>query len=249
MKPTRWTFARTSTSLTPMIATIRRGVQTIPSETRKVFLALLALDAILIMIHSLHVRYDVPGSGLWLISRDRGIPEIFQYGKEAAIIVLLVACYRHRRSLIYLAWAVTFCYFLADDAFEVHETAGGRLAEGLGLGQPFGIEGRDAGQILVSASAGLLLVGAIALATNNDHSPARFLTWRLIPVLVALGFFGVVADAIDAIDILGLVEDGGEMVTMTVAVAIVVEHWRRTISEPAPMPARPVPSAVTGDTT
>lgn len=162
---------------------------------------------------------------MWLISRDRGFPEIWQYGKEAAIVAMLTACHRRLRSAVHLAWSAVFAYFLIDDSLEVHETLGEAIAGGLGLDQPFGIEGRDAGQILVSASVGLLLVAIVAGTTLTDRTPARRLTGRLLPVLAAIGFFGVVADVIDVIDVLGLVEDCGEMTTMTVAVAIVANHW------------------------
>ncbi|MEM9566063.1 MAG: hypothetical protein AAGA93_25815 [Actinomycetota bacterium] len=231
-----------------MIAWARRQVASLPREVAVALLALLAIDVVLIGVHALHVRYGLPGGGIWLISRDRGIPESFQYLKMAAIIALLLMSHRRHRSAIYLAWAATFGYFLVDDSAEVHETLGDLVADGAGFDQPLGLEGRDVGQVLVSASIGVVLLVAIGVATSRDRSPARPLTIRLLPLLVALGFFGVVVDVIDAIDVLGLVEDGGEMVTMTVAVAVVVDHWRR-VGRSLDAHQSGISTSVTGDST
>ncbi len=211
----------------PMLSTITRRIKPLLRPELRFFLALLAIDMVFLALHASHVRYDRPGSGMWLISRDRGFPEIWQYVKEAAIVALLLTCYRRRRSPVTLAWAVAFAYFLVDDSLEIHETLGDVLAAALDLGTPFGIEGRDVGQILVSGSVGLVLVIAVAVTTMTDRSPDRALTMRLLPVLAAIGFFGVVADVIDVIDVLGLVEDGGEMAAMSAGLAIVADHWRR----------------------
>ncbi len=209
----------------PMISTTRRRAKVLSRHDIGIFLILLTIDAVFLALHAGHVRYDRPGSGMWLISRDRGFPEIWQYGKEAAIVALLIGSYRRVRSPVHLAWATTFAYFLIDDSLEVHETLGDIVASALDLGEPFGIEGRDIGQILVSGSVGLVLLTLLAATTLADRSPARALTVRLLPVLAAIGFFGVVADVIDVIDVLGLVEDGGEMVAMSAGLAIVADHW------------------------
>jgi len=211
----------------PMIGTTRPRIKLLLRHELRLFLTLLAIDAVFLVLHASHVRYDRPGSGMWLISRDRGFPEIWQYGKEAAIVALLIASYRRVRSPVTLAWAGAFAYFLIDDSLEIHETLGDIVASALDLGTPLGIEGRDVGQILVSGTVGLVLVAAIAIATLTDRSPARALTARLLPVLAAIGLFGVVADVIDVIDVLGLVEDGGEMAAMSAGLAVVADQWHR----------------------
>ena len=192
-------------------------------------LGLLAVDLIFLVIHASHVRFDVPGSGLWLISRDRGYPELYQYVKEAAIIALTIGLLRRKGSPVYPAWALTFLYLLLDDSLKIHETLGEWLAGELGLGTIAGVEGRDLGQVMVSAAAGLVLLGAVVVTTARDRTEAGALSVRLGLVIVALAFFGVVTDVIDAIDLFGLVEDGGEMITMSVAVAVTVDHWRQVI--------------------
>ncbi len=188
------------------------------------FVAMAALDLLFLVLHSTHVRFDVPGSGLWLISRDRGFPELYQYLKELTVVALLVGLHRTYRSWVYAVWAVGFLYLFLDDSLEIHETLGERLAIWLGLGARFSIDARDLGQVLFSAMVGVTLLASVVLVTVRDRSPARRLSGGLILVFGALAFFGVVADVIDVIDIYGLVEDGGEMAAMTLAVAVVAQH-------------------------
>lgn len=191
----------------------------------RLLIVLLAVDGVFLVVHALHVRYGVPGSGRWLISLDRGNPELFQYLKEGAVVALLLAAYRHVRSAVQLAWAAAFVYLLLDDSLEIHETIGDWLA----LGDAFGIEGRDLGQVAVSATVAVAILAAVAITTVRDRTPARWLTAGLTPVLLALGFFGVVADVIEPIDVLGLVEDGGEMVSISAAVAVAAWHYRSSV--------------------
>ncbi len=193
-------------------------------------LVLLALDLGFIVLHGTHVRYDVPGSGLWLLSRDQGFPELFQYLKEGAVIWLLVDLVRRHGGALYAAWAAVFAYLLIDDSLRVHERAGEALGSALNLGSRFGIDQRDLGQIIVSALAATVLLGLIWLAFGRDRSSARLLTAQLLVLSAALGFFGVVADSIDAIDLFGVVEDGGEMATVSLMVVAVVDHRRRVSS-------------------
>lgn len=197
------------------------------SDVLQLLIFLVAIDLVFLMLHASHVRFDVPGSGLWLISRDRGFPEIFQYLKTAGAAVVLVRCFAKNRSPVCLAWSVIFTYLLLDDSLEVHETAGEALADSLGLSSPFGIEGRDFGQVLVSAGAGLVVLGLIVWSGRRDRATAAELSVPLMLALVALAFFGIVVDVVDAIDLFGLVEDGGEMITMSIAAVIVAGHRGR----------------------
>ncbi|MGI9595868.1 MAG: hypothetical protein ACR2QK_06895 [Acidimicrobiales bacterium] len=207
-----------------MMQTMEANRWAIGRRSLRLLVVLMAVDACFIVLHSTHVRYDVPGSGLWLISRDRGYPELFQYGKEATIVALLVALAARFRAPLYPAWAAVFTYLLIDDSAEVHETAGEALGEWLGIGTRFGIEQRDLGQILVSGMAGAVLLGSVGLAYLNDRSPARRLSIQLLVLVVGLAFFGIVTDVIDAIDLFGLVEDGGEMFMLTLMLVAVFEH-------------------------
>lgn len=216
-----------------MIRSVVREQTRIDAKTGRLLLGLLVVDAAFLIIHAAHVRFDTPGSGLWLISRDRGFPEIFQYLKEASVVAVTIWLHRTRRSPVYLAWSLVFCYLLLDDSLRIHEVTGEWLANALDLRAVAGIDARDLGQVAVSASAGVVLLGLVALATTRDRSPARAITAGLGLAVAGLAVFGVVTDVIDAIDLFGLVEDGGEMVVMSFAAAFAVHHARTVATEPA----------------
>lgn len=199
------------------------------SGALRLLMILVAIDLLFLVIHASHVRFDVPGSGRWLISRDRGFPEIFQYLKAAAAAGFLVRCFVANRSPVCLAWSAIFTYLLLDDALEVHETAGEALADALGLNSPLGIEGRDFGQILVSAAAGCVVLALVIWTARKDRATAVELSIPLLLALGALAFFGIVADVVDAIDLFGLVEDGGEMIAMSIAAVIAADHHPRHV--------------------
>lgn len=191
---------------------------------------LILLDVLFVAVHAFHVRYGTPGDGRWLISRDRGYPELYQYVKEATIVVVMVTLAVRYRGLLYGAWAVVFAYFLVDDSAEVHERLGDAVVESLSLDGVLAIDGRDLAQVMVSAAAGLVLLVLVVAAYRRDRSPARGLTGWLAVLVLGLAFFGVVTDVIDAIDVLGITEDGGEMVMMSLMLATVLHH-RRSLAE------------------
>lgn len=190
----------------------------------RVLVALLAVDLVFLAVHATHVRYGVPADGIWSIARDRGVPEWWQYLKLAAVVVVLVDLVRSRPGPLYAVWAAIFAYFLVDDALEVHERAGEWLGDWLDLAPRGDLDPRDIGQVLFAGVIGLVVLGALAVAYRLDGSRARRLTVHLVVALFALGFCGVVADTIDVIDVFGLVEDGGEMVVISVMLALVVHH-------------------------
>ena len=182
---------------------------------------LLIVDTLFLILHVGRVRYSQPSSDLWLISYDRGYAEIFQYLKLATVIVLLVQLALARRVAVYVGWSVLFLYFLLDDSVEIHETAGEWLSNAIGLASVGSVSARDIGQVLVSGIALVILGGAIYLMWPPSGSREERFSIGLGVLVALLGFFGVVVDVIDAIDLFNVVEDGGEMAAMSLIVAYV----------------------------
>jgi hypothetical protein len=96
----------------------------------------------------------------------------------------------------------------------------------------FGLRSIDFGELAVSAAAGLILIGAIALSYwQSDEPKAKTFFRCLLPWLAALAFFGVGVDMfhitvsswVGLYALMGLIEDGGEMVIASVLASIV---WR-----------------------
>ena len=62
----------------------------------------------------------------------------------------------------YLAWAALFAYFLADDAYSIHEQLGRKVQLAFDLAPALTLRGQDFGELAVSLSANSVLLGAIA---------------------------------------------------------------------------------------
>ena len=185
---------------------------------------------------------------LWLWSRgqlntqlnieaDGSFPELFNYLKWAASAVACAYAFSRRDEVLYLVWAMLFFYFLLDDANQIHELLGSRLVTAFDLGPALALRGQDFGELIVSLAVAMVLLGAMAViywrADNNSDDSKRF-TQRQLPWLGVLIFCGVVVDMLHIQSgifgsptltmVLGVVEDGGEMIAASFLTAISVRQ-------------------------
>jgi hypothetical protein len=94
----------------------------------KLLLLLVISDAAFVVLHALHTYSRFFVGGWFLIGRERGFAESFQYLKEGWIVLMLLFLTLKHPNLLYPAWCLLFAYVLADDFFGIHE----RLGEGAG---------------------------------------------------------------------------------------------------------------------
>lgn len=168
------------------------------------------------------------------ISRDGSYSEIFQYVKEAAIAIMFFQWFARKRELIYLAWGMTFSYVLLDDSLQLHERLGLLIGRALEFSPMIGLRTRDFGELMVSAIAGIFLLSFIALGYYLSQSSQRKMSQHLLFLLLAIAFFGIIIDMIHEMvksdmlwKILAVLEDGGEMVVMSIVVWYVFELFAR----------------------
>lgn len=159
---------------------------------------LVAIDLVFVLLHVLHIRENsrLP----WLanhhfrIDADQGFAELFQYLKLMLIIIglgVLWARYSYRIAGI---WAAVFMVILLDDALMHHEQVGLVLAGVPFLPVPFGMSGREVGELLVWAAVAVLVGVPLAFAhALAPKEPKRFST-GLFFLVAALVFFGVGVD-------------------------------------------------------
>lgn len=176
-------------------------------------------------------------SGLWEIDRDRGFPEMYQYLKAAFAATLFGSLFLKRRSAAYLAWFLAFLYVLVDDFFQLHEAFGNFLLANFNLPTVWRIESFLYVEPLLWGAVGLLLMSLITYAYIYDPK-TRVLSRRLIYLFALLFLFAGLADAVHAfVDRYGsslsyvkgitvTLEDGGEMLAMSVLVAYAFSYYR-----------------------
>src|SRR5687768_12549074 len=88
----------------------------LPGVSSALFIALLALDLLLIAGHLVFFAFDLD-DGRLLLSYEPGYGEVFQYAKFFGLAAVLAACAVCSGQARWLAWALVFSYLGLDDAF------------------------------------------------------------------------------------------------------------------------------------
>jgi hypothetical protein len=115
-----------------------------------------------------------------MLGMDGGYAEIFQYGKEFGILLVLLFGFLKNRTLILLGWQTLFVYLLLDDALRLHERLGKSLAAFLHLSPLAGLRARDVGELLISACVGSLIIGLLSLGYCYASSRLRKMSQHLM---------------------------------------------------------------------
>lgn len=178
------------------------------------------------------------------VGHDRGASEVFQYAKMLWIGLCAAGMAWRTRQPVYVALGALFLGLLADDAGMLHERVGEWLGAALRLPAVAGLQPHDFGEIAFVALwvAPLFLAGVVAYRRSDPA--ARSIAWAAFIGLVVLAGFGVGVDVIHQSvtslydvhglhSLLSLVEEGGEMVVMTVLAAGAIAVVSTTLDPPA----------------
>jgi len=208
----------------------------LPNQAIKFLIILLSADLMYILLHMTSKIAGFLDMGATIqdeafnIYTDLGIAESFQYAKEYWIFILLAWMIFKHKKYFFTGWAIMFIYLLFDDIFSIHERLSSFVLERFGVSsrQTLFAEVRyqDFGEIGISLFFGLLLLFPIAIAYIRGDSKVRTTFHYLIGCLLLLVFFGVITDFIDRLfseethkilkEIGILIEDGGEMIAMSI---------------------------------
>ena len=199
----------------------------VKKESTKVLFLLLLADFAFIVVHGVY-KMRLISNRLYSIETDRGYGEIFQYIKEYWIIVLLFIIAIKTKRIIYFAWSSLFMYLLLDDFFRIHELFGVYLAEYFEFQPMFRLRAIDFGELSVSMLFGFLLFIFIGLSYLFSDNVAKQISKHLLILVLSLVFCGVVVDILHVAipwgkTLLGFIEDGGEMVIMSIIVWYVID--------------------------
>jgi hypothetical protein len=193
---------------------------------------LLSIDCAFLLLHVLN-GWSASPNALLSVGTDRGYAERFQYIKECSIALMLLAVAWRTRGVIYVAWALLFAYLLFDDALRLHERAGQRLVTYWDIVPVLGLDARNLGEHAVSLTVGSAFVATMTFCYFRSSNDARAVSRNLILLLAMLVLFGILVDMVPyAIKTLApraamMIEDGGEMVAMSLIVSYVA-HLRHS---------------------
>ena len=105
----------------------------------------------------------------------------------------------------------------------IHEQVGSIIAKNLEFTQIFGLRLQDYGELAVTTTAAVLLLIPIGYYYSRASNMFRNISRDLVLLLLMLGFFGIFLDMVGITDsisrgrfLLGMTEDGGEMIAISV---------------------------------
>lgn len=217
---------------------------------------LVAVDLALIVAGL--VRLEVAGPSLtdpWLLETDAGLAEYAGYVQQAGLVVLLLALCWATRHLVWAAYAVLFLCALADDYLRLHETRGAWLADRLAAHLWFpsdgflGLRANDLGELLVwGLLAAVPVLAAVVLHRRSDGWNRRA-SLGMAALIAVYVFFGAVLDQVHVLvldswvgDVVGTLEDGGELVALSASVVYVVGRLGDRLRGRAPEADGPAPA-------
>lgn len=192
-----------------------------------VLILLLCGDFIFIVLHIINALTHFSDSQMFNVESDGGYPEIYQYAKYLLIMVALTYRSFKYRSPPLLIWVVFFLYLFLDDSLQIHEKGGSFIAERLHLVMPFSRSTlQDYGELIITLVAATVLLPFLLWAYKGGSEVFRAVSRNLFLLLCVLIFFGVIVDfghaaikpASQITFLLGLMEDGGEMLSASVIV-------------------------------
>lgn len=207
---------------------------------RALLIFLLVIDFAFILVNVLAVlAYDVSlihKVPLFLkITEDLQPPEDFNYLKWLVIAVSLFWLSIRDRWLAPILWAVVFAMILTDDAFQVHEHLGNVISHHLRIGDNMLFYGQDIGELIVFGMMGTITLAIVLFLLTRRDLASRQMNKRYLLIVIALAFFGVGIDVLHSTishvtgvssfattvqQFFGMIEDGGEMLVGSLALAL-----------------------------
>jgi hypothetical protein len=230
------------------------------SVSRWVLVPLVLVDLAFVVASVWHLALG-RREGAWVLETDGGYAEQFGYLQQGAIALLLLVLALITRRGVFAAWGSLYACALADDSLRLHENKGAWLADRIGehLWFPDGLLGlraNDLGEILVWGLLAVLPLAAVVLLHRRSDPVTRRLSLGVAVLLAAYVVCGGVIDQLHVLvmntavgDAVGTLEDGGEMIVLSLTVAyaagLLLAALRRR-SEPTGNRTPDVPLAATG---
>lgn len=191
-------------------------------NSNKLLFLLISADLVFVTMHVIYLN-AVLTNPLLSIEMDRGYAEIYQYVKEYWIILMLLLLAVKNGKAIFLAWSILFMYLLMDDAMQIHERLGSFFADYFEIRPALNLRAQDFGELGVSLLFGSLLFLMIGIVHWLSDTLSKHVSRNLFLLVMSIAFFGVFVDMAQIAipwgkQVSGMLDDGGEMIIMSVAV-------------------------------
>lgn len=224
---------------------------------------LILIDFYFIIAQGLGVpKHAVPLLGfhaadpMMALDQEGGWPEIFGYVKELFIACGFAALFRRRRSPILLGFSITYILVFLDDAFQLHERGGAALVDALQL-PSFGlVDAEQIGELLVWCGLGGIVTLALGWGSYLSNAAERRQALPFAACLVSLMVFAIGLDVVHSavgellgggriVGFFGVLEDGGELVVLSITCGVVLHHILAADASAVPAGAEPAGNGFT----
>jgi len=197
----------------------------IKQGARKLLVLLLLTDVVFIVLHIL-LGGEQMSNVLFSIKTDFGYAEVYQYIKEYWIVLMLFFLALKAKEVVYFFWSALFMYFLLDDSLSIHERVGRRLVTRLDIQSMPYLQAQEFGELAVLVLFGSLIFLFIGCAYLFSSPRMKKISTNLLILSLFVAFFGVAVELLHSASswgdgIWGLIEDGGEMLIMSIIVCYV----------------------------
>lgn len=186
---------------------------------------LLIIDIIFILGH-LTLEYSNNSHKFLMVDSDGSLPEIFQYLKFLTLIILTSMLISRKRKLVYFPWLFLFVLMLFDDALQLHERFGRFFAALFKLNDLYGLRSVDFGELIYASLVGVIFFVSLLFSYFKASELERRNFRDILILFLIFIFFGVGMDMLHQLSggtstlsvILAIVEDGGEMLSISIIV-------------------------------
>lgn len=203
---------------------------TIEKDKLKFLFLLFAGDLLFILFHigflvtTKETDIVVQGNSIFALGKDMGLAETYQYVKEYWIAIMLAYMAWTKKEFMYLSWSVLAAYLMVDDFLQLHERLGRMVTDYFEMVPALSLRAQDFGELVFVALIGGFLLMFVALAYWKGSQKMRTIAHHFVMILISLVIFGVFFDMVQVMvlgndllfNIFGTIEDGGEMVIMSI---------------------------------
>lgn len=195
-------------------------------------LLLLLLDVAVLALHLTYTLFGVPGGVHFDLGVDRSYGEFLLYIKFGWIAVLGFVLARRRGAPIFAVLGVISLVVLLEDALIVHERVGRLLDPVVLRALPelsgLGILSVQIGELLWLGALAVAIGAAFFVCFRRASAADRRDALSIAVFFALVGFFAIGVDTVHSLFpfgstgdvVLTLIEDGGEIVALTPAVAV-----------------------------
>jgi len=217
-------------------------------------LALLCGNFVLVALHGAHfvcLRYALeawPRDPVFSLAANFGFAQLFNSIQTVLLIGLLLWLRARTRERLYLALGAVFVIVLLDDALAFNQVLGEVLASALSLVDRPRLKAQSLAEMMVYGLLALPLLAALAAAYLRAPPAHRAVGRGFLLLLAILTFFATVMDLVHLAFIksfsgsrllLEVAEEGGEMLTLSLALLLAL-----TLARQLPPVAVPKPVAI-----